>query len=580
VQGEEPGRRRPDPGPVVSKDHRPAGKGGPAAPEPEWRIDGTVREAGGPPIAGALVAVPDGRAGTDREGRYSLSGLGQPPPIVAVLAEGYLPLVPPPPGRRDFELQPAAVLEGRVVDPHGAPVAGASVYVIAANQQFLDRPDMGTVAPTDRQGRYQFSGVPEGVTDVGVRAKGFLPQLERDVPIPARGTMSKDFTLRAGRTIAVTYVPEDTGAYAIAADSRLREKLLPPGGLAILADALVGRELADLPVVRGESKLDGVGEGPADVSAVFVKGGPLSVLDDATFLVEEGLGIVRDTMAPAVTLRLVPATLAVVRVRDAVTGVALEPGVTRRTDGVSRSAERAARGYLVPADTRRHVLVFELEGYETAELTLQQGRSPDDPYDVVMQPSAQGEVGTFYVVADPALEGDRRLALVGRDEAGNVKWQRQLDRTDREGRWVVANVPVGTYSVTVLATGMIPQRIDRAVVTRVTKETYRLHFDEGGGLAFKVTDEAGQLLDKVHLLLRTADGTDIDLHILTQVSDGRGFVSINYIPSAAAAQADSGLAPGDYTLHAAKEGYERAMVSFTIRSTEVAKAEITLRKQP
>ena len=71
-------------------------------------------------------------------------------------------------------------------------------------------------------------------------------------------------------------------------------------------------------------------------------------------------------------------------------------------------------------------------------------------------------------------------------------------------------------------------------------------------------------------------GAQIDVHVMTRVSDGRAFVSVNYLPSAATAAADSGLAPGDYTLAAGREGYAPASKPFSIRGTEVAEVTIVL----
>ena len=122
----------------------------------------------------------------------------------------------------------------------------------------------------------------------------------------------------------------------------------------------------------------------------------------------------------------------------------------------------------------------------------------------------------------------------------------------------------------------MPAVLPRVVVTRHHAETHRVAVNEGGGLEFKVVDPQGQLLDKVWLDLRDADGNQIDIHIWTQVSDGRAFLSVNYVPSAATAKADSGLAPGLYTLHALREGSERGQAQFSIRATETAEVSVTL----
>ena len=126
---------------------------------------------------------------------------------------------------------------------------------------------------------------------------------------------------------------------------------------------------------------------------------------------------------------------------------------------------------------------------------------------------------------------------------------------------------------------MIPVTLPRVVVTRTLKETHRIRVERGGGLAFKVTDAEDKLLDKVHLFLKDAGERQIDIHVLTHVSEGRAFLSVNYLPSAATARADSGLAPGAYTLTVFKEGFEPATEGFVIRGTEVAEVALTLRSR-
>jgi hypothetical protein len=242
----------------------------------------------------------------------------------------------------------------------------------------------------------------------------------------------------------------------------------------------------------------------------------------------------------------------------------------------------------VPLDDRTHVLHFTLEGFQAANLELPDLRPAVEPsvvgptyrgaFDVVMMPEAQGETGSFYLVFEPALEG--RVALVGRDAEGKQRWVRHLSDDDKhQDRWEVKTIPVGEYAVSVLASGMIPVMLPRVVVTRTVKETHRIRVERGGGLSFKVTDADGKLLDKVHLFLKDAGERQIDIHVLTQVSEGRAFLSVNYLPSAATARADSGLAPGGYTLTVFKEGFEPATESFFIRGHEVAEVALTLRSR-
>jgi hypothetical protein len=210
----------------------------------------------------------------------------------------------------------------------------------------------------------------------------------------------------------------------------------------------------------GPYRIAGVGAGPADVAARVTRLGGLRT--GLAFIAEPGLSEKLDTVAPEVTLTLVPGTFATINVRDAVTGNPLEPEVVRKTAGVSADlpVDREKTTYLLPRDERRHTLVFTLDGYQESKLDLPDLRqfasdAPQPPsFDVAMQPTAAGETGMFYVAFDPPLVG--RVALVGRDSTGTPRWQKHLETSDKEGTWAVEEVPVGEYAVSVLATGMVP----------------------------------------------------------------------------------------------------------------------------
>ncbi len=585
-------------------------------------FQGYVHDPGGAPVPGAVVRVTV-QAGsvTDRTDAHGAYALEVPAPICTfdVWAFGYLPVAGTAngrsngeldfvfdgegPWRKDFTLRPAASLTGYVYDDAGQPVKGARVYVIPAEHELLDRETVANVVVSDEKGAFSFPGLPEGVTDLGARARGFLPQIVKDVAIPGGGTAKQDLRLVRGREIAVTVTPSlpaQLMPFVRVADSRLRAMLLPPGGLDALMDALVGRTRADYPVVAapepaettgsddatpGESRyrLAGVGPGPADIAARVLS------LD---WIVEPGLGERHDTTTPEVTLTLVRAILVQVNVRDSVTGNPLRPAVTRRTSGVAderpvedassfgRPESRELKSLLrVPADDRRHTLLFRLDGYQDARLDLPDLRPLGESapsFDVAMQPTATGETGAFYVVFEPPLDG--RVALVGRDSTGAQPWVKHIEDADKEGRWTVEEVPVGEYAVSVLATGMVPAFLPRVVVARGLKDTYRVTLTAGGGLALKVTDTDGQILDQVHLMLKDQAGNQIDIHVLSHVSEGRAFLSVNYLPSAASAKADSGLAAGFYEIAVYREGFEVGRKPFEVRGTDVAVVEIALSK--
>ncbi|MHC4730272.1 MAG: carboxypeptidase regulatory-like domain-containing protein [Planctomycetota bacterium] len=573
-----------------------------------WTLSGHVRDKAGRPVPGATVLATvfeprrEQETHTDQQGRYELIELTDPSLSFDVYARGYLPLVGLVNGRpngqldfvrdgdgpwvRDFVLQRAASLTGRVLDESGAPVGGATVYVLSPEHQIVDHRTVGNVVTADERGEFEFPGLVPGTYDLGARAQGFSPGMVKDVAVVGQMPVAHDVVLARGRRINVTVEPvlPEGRVEVAAADSRLRGMLLPPGGVDALAGALVGRSWIGYPVVAQQQRtggvfvLAGVGTGPVDVWVRAV-----------SYLTEDGLGRLLDTTEEELTLKLVPGVLIPVHVRHAVTGEPLQPQVVRRTLGVSGALpvrELPRRLLLVPLDDRTHALHFTLEGFQAAKVDLPDLRPASrpgpwgwaeypNPFDVVMLPESQGETGSFYLVFEPPLDG--RVALIGRDTEGKQQWVRHVDQADAEGRWEVKSIPVGEYVVSVLASGMVPVTLPRVVVTRTLKETHKILLERGGGLAFKVTDDDEKLLDKVHLFLKDAAEHRIDIHVLTHVSEGRAFLSVNYLPSAATARADSGLAPGEYTLTVYKEGFEPATEGFSIRGHEVAEVALTLR---
>lgn len=565
-------------------------------------MTGFVRDAAGLPIPGALVLGHSGgttlRARTDAAGRYQLI-LPQPSVAFDVLATGFLPLVGlvnggsnqrfdfffegEPPWTRDFTLETAASLAGRVLDEQYQPVAGALVYVIPAEYVVLDQVTTGNTVRSAKDGAFSFAGLPAGPTDLGVRAPGYLPALARDIEIPERGEVAQDVVVKRGRAVKVVVRGAGEATQVLAADSRLRGRLLPPGGLPLLATGLVGRELVDFPVylvgpgdvAEWNANETDPGESWLQLVLPGLPAGPVDfVAQDPERIAEPGLGAVLDSTEPEVELRLVKRALLPVIVLDSVSRQPVAPKITRTTEGRTDRVPVAREGeaLIVPGDERRHTLHFELDGYAPAELKL-----PTDlprPVEVLMQPVAEGATGAFYLVFEPALRG--RVAVVGRDANGRGRWLRHVDKPDDQGRWEVAGVPVGEYTVTVLATRAIPVTLPGVVVSRGVKTTHTVRLDEGGGLEFKVTNERGELLDQVHVWLHDEADQQIDVNILTSVSDGRGFVSVNYLPSAASARTDSGLAPGVYRLTAQREGYAPVSREFAVRSGEVTEVAISL----
>jgi hypothetical protein len=80
-------------------------------------------------------------------------------------------------------------IEGKITDPKGAAIAGATVTVTnkTTNQTFS--------AVTDPQGKYKVEGLPAGVYDVSVAAKGFKEASQADVKVDDDGVKPVDIKL-------------------------------------------------------------------------------------------------------------------------------------------------------------------------------------------------------------------------------------------------------------------------------------------------------------------------------------------------------------------------------------------------
>ena len=541
------------------------------------RLSGFVFDTSRTPVRGALVRLPGGvKIVTAGDGHYSLD-TEQTNVTVNVRARGYLPLVQRDTligadTKADFILERAAVLTGHVTDSGGRPVKGATVYRVSAEHQIAEDP---VTARTNAEGEYLFPGLEQGVADLGVRVVGFLPALVRDVGIEGLGEHRQDFVLQSGRTVrfVVEGLDPNSCATVIAADSKLRSALLPPGGVRLLEDALLGREFLDRPVVTavglaiGASTLTGLPHGPVD----------FSLRRNKHWITELGSGRLLDNVDSEITLTAIPARLVAPVVRDAVTREVIFPKVTRISDGETFDIDVFIEGklFLVPQDTRRHSLRFELAGYVAKTVEVPKGDDPDeDEMEVELQPAADSETGKLRLVFDPQLKG--RLGVIGRREGS----ARQFTAAPGpKGHWIVEKIPVGSWGFTFLGTGMVPVKVPDVRIVAGTTQELTVVAHAGGGIELRIEDESGNLLDKVSLELRAPDETRGDIHFLTMVSGQRGFTSINDIPSAATARADSGLAPGSYTLWAGREGYEASSSDFSIAGTEVEKVTVTLKKK-
>jgi hypothetical protein len=192
-----------------------------AAPEGAPAVRGRVvasGDAGDVPIEGALVSTSDGRSGlTDAEGRYAIPGalpadgglVASHPDYVASAVAGLAG------GDADLHLRPRAALRegpgatneepfpvtGRVVDPAGAPVAGAFVVLEDARGAF------SAPAVTGGDGRFVLTVFAPGRTveagTVLVASEGWVGARAAVATAPDAGEIGDVAVAAAGDPVAV-----------------------------------------------------------------------------------------------------------------------------------------------------------------------------------------------------------------------------------------------------------------------------------------------------------------------------------------------------------------------------------------
>ncbi len=227
---------------IVAEGFRPASVFGVRPPTPEplvvrlteaFSLRGKVQSVGGEPIAEAEVgfawqdALPDEEGGlpagpslgwkarTDRDGRFTLTGLPRGEGELSIAAGGYVPLEdaplslpgPEPGAERTFTLEPGNLLEGRVTTSDDHPVAGAKVSA-------------GSLAAvSDDEGFYTVTGVPAGPVEIELVHPHYPRQRQRRQL--SAGANRLDFELPAGQAVSGRVVDEQ-GQPVAGARLRLR----------------------------------------------------------------------------------------------------------------------------------------------------------------------------------------------------------------------------------------------------------------------------------------------------------------------------------------------------------------------
>ena len=103
-------------------------------------------------------------------------------------------------------LDPAALVRGRVVDEDGAGIPGAKVFLewrssLPEKPSVLTGEHAARTAVSDREGRFELRGVPEGSGEVTVEADGFVASDSLSVAIPQDPKKEWTVVLQRGATL-------------------------------------------------------------------------------------------------------------------------------------------------------------------------------------------------------------------------------------------------------------------------------------------------------------------------------------------------------------------------------------------
>ncbi len=389
-------------------------------------LDGRVISfATGEPVADAQVNVEGTKlqAQTDADGKFRIEGLREGSAEIQVIADGYRDeqvgkeLVAAEKTTANFALTGAASLTGQVLYAAGSetiPLAETSVHVDGYDK--LD-------AVTDDKGQFAISGILPGEVTVHFEANGCIAQsLHEDLPTgdaePVRIVLVGSATLTGEVLNAVASPPKPISG------AMVRIAGFPK---TIQTDADGKFRLPDIRGGKAEIEVTAAGFATTNLSQTLASESETSIR-----VLLAGGGILAGTVTNAVDRRPVAGA----RVGVDVAGREL----TAMTDAAGRYQIPGIPGGTVTVDV-------SAAGYGSrqAQKQISQGLATLD-FPLTPQAGLSGQV-VFSLGGQSRPIAGATVRIVGSQHTG---------RTDREGQFVIPNIPAGKAVIGVEADGFLP----------------------------------------------------------------------------------------------------------------------------
>ena len=512
----------------------------------------------------------------DEDGQFRFARIGTGEWTLEASAEGFVPAgearvtLPGAAEPLTLRVNRTATVMGKVLDPRGAPLAGAEIQV--------DEPGRGPfgggpryTTKSDDTGAFMMKNLPPGTTALVATAEGWADaEVQTFELAPAEERADVVLSLREGGRIIgaayddagnpasnqrVTYGENSMGFGArgetrTGADGSFEFESVTPGTWTVSAAPSM-EEMSDRMNNEGASFVSVMGELVAET---------IDVPDGET--VEVYLG--GEPKIPVTITGVVTRggqVLADVEVYATSEGSAIFEGMkTARTDSEG--------AYELTVDRPGAYLFSARDGAAGVEVAADVKRSVAPEIDLAIPDTMlSGRVKRSDGEPAPGIQ----VTVQREDGLGRVRWSGDQATTNDDGRWEIPSLEPGVYTVRVNSSTQQRQsqkRWGKVVRTGINLEedstVDRIDFklEEAGKVAGTVQGVDGQPLSGATIFFRDQSGAFVD-RVSGDLTDASGAFEA------------TGLAPGPYTVSVRMPGYASSDgAACTVRSGETSQVEL------